>query len=1084
MQKKRVFACLLALVMVLSAAWCAPAAFAEQPASAADFVYGGDASQVTDSDLAQFLEGCVLNEPTARMRRQDCYVEYLDVEAELRQDLTMTVTETWSVLYNEELHGFRRQLPEGSASEGFRVSDVTASGDVSTVESTGGYYEIVFGSEEKTVTGTMEYVITYEVDMLGDYEIGYDRVVSEIMPTGMELFICNAAARIRLPEGISPADITLYVGEQGTDDTDGARFLLWGDTVYIHADKVIRPGNGMRMVLDFADGTFESDDDLAEFMQARELNNPTARMMDESLYVNNYDVDITISSDRTLSVTENIEVMFNEEMHGFQRFIPTYGAEEMYRITNVSASGAKARITQNPDEVHIRLGDEDETVTGIVNYVIKYDVEYFSDITADGDRIYHNIFPHDLENYVCNASATITLPAGAELQDMRVYVGSYGTTYESGAKFHEADGVVYIYSEKILRPGNGATVELLLPEGTFTAREADVIVNDADIDMTVSKDGSFALTQKLFVTVPADSSCPELSVWQTVSMDDRYHQNEDAGVDGCKTHITVNGSTVMKDDEISDYYSIDLSEFKGQTVKVEGLYTGRFAVRGFSCSGAFKLFTRFIPIRHGSDSFVEYKNVTITGHMPTLSADRFDGYFAVNTGSNSKEYYFEEEDTSDGFTAKLVGTLPVGELVWVDFNAAEGAVTRSMNLMDIIAVLAGIGLVIFTAFKASGAPQKTVVPTMEFYPPAELNPAEVGYIIDGKADSKDLTSLIYYWASQGHLSIEMTGKTKYTLHKLSDLDERHKNYERTMFNRLWSLGGNDGTVTSGQLSERFYPTLNKATQLLVSSFETPGWELEDTSRKKLAGSLRTIALVVAAAVPVLAQFVSRVATGNEYIAAVIGVVAFLAVSGIASSKRSGHTLRPKSARAGINIVLIVVSLVAVLLYAAASGGVAVGFISALILGVGACVSLAIAPSVRRTTDLGVDLLGRCQGFKQFLKTAEKERIEMLLEENPEYYYDILPYAQVLGVSSIWEEKFKGLETPPPSWFYGTDVNTTTARYLMMRNMTSANTVMRSMPVSTGSGGGRGGFGGFSGGGGSFGGGFSGGGGGGGGGGGW
>jgi len=61
----------------------------------------------------------------------------------------------------------------------------------------------------------------------------------------------------------------------------------------------------------------------------------------------------------------------------------------------------------------------------------------------------------------------------------------------------------------------------------------------------------------------------------------------------------------------------------------------------------------------------------------------------------------------------------------------------------------------------------------------------------------------------------------------------------------------------------------------------------------------------------------------------------------------------------------------------------------------------------------------------FLVAAEKQRFEMLLGENPDYYYDILPYAQVLGVSKIWQSKFDRLLYSPSSWFFGDGVNTAT-----------------------------------------------------------
>ena len=54
------------------------------------------------------------------------------------------------------------------------------------------------------------------------------------------------------------------------------------------------------------------------------------------------------------------------------------------------------------------------------------------------------------------------------------------------------------------------------------------------------------------------------------------------------------------------------------------------------------------------------------------------------------------------------------------------------------------------------------------------------------------------------------------------------------------------------------------------------------------------------------------------------------------------------------------------------------------------------------------MLGKLRGFKNFLETVEKEQLEALVMENPNYFYDILPYTYVLEVSYKWIEKFESI----------------------------------------------------------------------------
>ena len=117
-----------------------------------------------------------------------------------------------------------------------------------------------------------------------------------------------------------------------------------------------------------------------------------------------------------------------------------------------------------------------------------------------------------------------------------------------------------------------------------------------------------------------------------------------------------------------------------------------------------------------------------------------------------------------------------------------------------------------------------------------------------------------------------------------------------------------------------------------------------------------------------------------------------------------------------------------------------------------------------------DKLNDILGFKNFIELAEKDQLEMMIEQDPQFYYHILPYAQVLGVSKLWENKFAALTVEPPQWLSGNMVSTyiefRIINSLINGSLAQMNYEMSSRPSSSGAnGGGRGGFGGgFSGGG--------------------
>lgn len=115
------------------------------------------------------------------------------------------------------------------------------------------------------------------------------------------------------------------------------------------------------------------------------------------------------------------------------------------------------------------------------------------------------------------------------------------------------------------------------------------------------------------------------------------------------------------------------------------------------------------------------------------------------------------------------------------------------------------------------------------------------------------------------------------------------------------------------------------------------------------------------------------------------------------------------------------------------------------------------------------------GFREFVRTAEIDRIKALYKENPGYFDATIAYAIVFGLGKQWATKFDGLMTEPPDWYKGHDSSRpfTTIYFTnaLIRSMHRMNYDLSVPPVSTGSGGG--GVSTWSGGGGSsFGGGFS------------
>lgn len=71
--------------------------------------------------------------------------------------------------------------------------------------------------------------------------------------------------------------------------------------------------------------------------------------------------------------------------------------------------------------------------------------------------------------------------------------------------------------------------------------------------------------------------------------------------------------------------------------------------------------------------------------------------------------------------------------------------------------------------------------------------------------------------------------------------------------------------------------------------------------------------------------------------------------------------------------------------------------AATLLCIGASVLLALlAVVMKKHTPQGQAWTEKILGLREFIETAELDRINTLVEENPEYFYSVLPFAYGVG----------------------------------------------------------------------------------------
>ena len=154
--------------------------------------------------------------------------------------------------------------------------------------------------------------------------------------------------------------------------------------------------------------------------------------------------------------------------------------------------------------------------------------------------------------------------------------------------------------------------------------------------------------------------------------------------------------------------------------------------------------------------------------------------------------------------------------------------------------------------RALAAQRTGVSPQLCTAPPRGVSAAEVGYIVDSCADDRDLFALVYEFAQQGLLSIEMQGSEKApeaVLHKEADIPaETAPDYQRTFFHALFR---NRKSFSFAHADEHFAQGLAKAKTQLAQHFDgenklyQPGTAAASLALPLLAAGLFLAGMVLA-----------------------------------------------------------------------------------------------------------------------------------------------------------------------------------------------------------------------------------------------
>ena len=371
-----------------------------------------------------------------------------------------------------------------------------------------------------------------------------------------------------------------------------------------------------------------------------------------------------------------------------------------------------------------------------------------------------------------------------------------------------------------------------------------------------------------------------------------------------------------------------------------------------------------------------------------------------------------------------------------------------------------------------------VVETVEFYPPSGCNSLDVGFLYKGKAVERDVISLLVYLANKGYIKIsDYEEKSLFsTSHgfKITKLKEYHGNdiNERMFLRGLFTKKPEDSIfeidnevyynnkideVTSSDLRDNFYVTTN-AILTNINSEDNKNKILEKSaSDKKIFIILMAIIIYCLISIPPLIQYGEyEDIWGALCFPVIVFTIIFTLLSGV--TKTIYVNGKPTNSPIITKLLgLFLGGMVGMSWTSMVLPPLLHDYIYLVIYIIGMLCVLGLAICLKylpKRTPYGNEILGKLKGFKNFLETAEKDKLEAMVMQNPTYFYDILPYTYVLGVSDKWIKKFETISLQAPSWYDSpSSFNIMTFGTFMNSTMASAQKSMSQSSSSSGSSGG-------------------------------
>ena len=331
--------------------------------------------------------------------------------------------------------------------------------------------------------------------------------------------------------------------------------------------------------------------------------------------------------------------------------------------------------------------------------------------------------------------------------------------------------------------------------------------------------------------------------------------------------------------------------------------------------------------------------------------------------------------------------LPEG---YFDLRFLAGKTARVDRLLFFM--LLGLALV-YWFFLLRG---RLIVPRRQTMPPLGRSAGEIPYLLTG--GKGDLALMAVHWASLGYLTITRTRKGGVYLTRQIDMGTERPSYEASVFRAMFKRSDHCDVRSAEYLRARDLAAVRTQEEWKPRIF---------AARSGSAALLRLLA--AAAGLCLCLACLDLAVAPRSWRWFVIIPLSLLGGTACWCLQLSGGCLlRRHSLR---TIVVCAVSLVFLLIIGSKGGMGKLMFLCVLFQ---LLTGWAVRCGGRRTRE-GASVAAELLGFRRYLLSSSSQTLRNNLKTDPQYFYQVLPYADALQVGRIFAGAFENTRIEPCDW---------------------------------------------------------------------